>query len=198
MTVGYARLSSVGQDPARQIEALRERGCERIFTDHFRGRKGIRPQLAAALASLGTNGTLVVWRLDRLARSLKHLVAVAGELEQRQCRLVSVTESIDTGARDGGMVFAVFSAMARCEADLRRERTADAHRVARATGRRLGRPSPFHDSANVREAQALLADPTVPAVEVARRFGVSRSTLYRWFPGGAPEAFTGLLEGGSA
>lgn len=198
MTVGYARLSSVGQDPARQIQALRERGCERIFTDHFRGRKGTRPELAAALASLGTNGTLVVWRLDRLARSLKHLVALAGELERRQCRLVSVTESIDTGARDGGMVFAVFSAMARCEADLVRERTADAHRVARTTGRRLGRPSPFHDSANVREAQALLADPTVPAAEVAQRFGVSRNTLYRWFPGGAPDAFTGLLEGGSA
>lgn len=198
MTVGYARLSSLGQDPARQIQALRERGCERIFTDHVRGRKGGRPQLAAALDSLGTNGTLVVWRLDRLARSLQHLVALAGELERRQCRLVSLAESIDSGARDGGTVFAVFSAMARCETDLRRERTADAHRVARATGRRLGRPSPFHDSANVRAAQALLADPTVPAVEVARRFGVSRNTLYRWFPGGAPEAFIGLLEGGSA
>ncbi|MCY4430784.1 MAG: recombinase family protein [Rhodospirillales bacterium] len=198
MTVGYARLSAADQDPARQIQALRERGCERIFTDHFRGRKGIRPQLAAALNSLGKNGTLVVWRLDRLARSLRHLVALAGELERRQCRLVSLSEPIDTGARDGGTVFAVFGAMARCEVDLRRERTADAHRVARATGRRLGRPSPFHDSANVRAAQSLLADPTVPAAEVARRFGVSRNALYRWFPGGAPDAFTGSLEGGPA
>ena len=198
MTVGYARLSAAGQDPACQIHALRERGCERIFTDHFRGRKGIRPQLAAALDSLGTNGTLVVWRLDRLARSLGHLVALAVELERRQCRLVSLTEAIDTGARDGGTVYAVFGAMARCDANLSRERTADAHRVARATGRRLGRPSPFHNSANVRAAQALLADPTVPAAEVARRFGVSRSTLYRWFPGGAPDAFMGPLEGGPA
>lgn len=198
MTVGYARLSSAGQDPARQIEALRERGCERIFTDHLRGRKGSRPQLAAALDSLGTNGTLVVWRLDRLARSIPHLVALAGELERRQCRLVSVTEAIDTGARDGGTVYALFGAMARCDASLRRERTADAHRVARATGRRLGRPSPFHNSANVRKAQELLADPTVPAAAVARRFGISRNTLYRWFPGGAPEAFTGSLEGGAA
>ena len=198
MIVGYARLSAAGQDPACQIHALRERGCERIFTDHFRGRKGSRPQLAAALDSLGTNGTLVVWRLDRLARSLRHLVALAAELERRQCRLVSLTESIDTGARDGRTVFALFGAMARCDADLRRERTADAHRVARATGRRLGRPSPFHDSANVRAAQALLADPTVPAAAVARRFGISRNTLYRWFPGGAPEAFTGPLQGGPA
>ena len=137
----------------------------------------------------------MVWRLDRLARSIRHLIALAGELERRRCRLVSLTESIDTGARDGGTVYAVFGAMARCDADLRQERTADAHRVARATGRRLGRPSPFHDSAKVRAAQALLADPTVPAAEVARRVGVSRSTLYRWFPGGAPEAFTGPLEG---
>lgn len=195
MTVGYARLSAAGQDPARQIHALRERGCERIFTDHFRGRKGSRPQLAAALDSLGTNDTLVVWRFDQLARSIRHLVALAGELERRQCQLVSLTESIDTGARDGGTVFAVFGAMARCDANLRRERTADAHRVAQATGRRLGRPSPFHDSAKVRAAQALLADPTVSVAEVARRFEVSRSTLYRWFPGGAPEAFTGPLEG---
>ena len=95
-------------------------------------------------------------------------------------------------------MFAVFGAMARCEADLRRERTADAHRVALATGRRLGRPSPFHASANVLAAQALLADPTVPVVKVARRFGVSRNTLFRWSPGGAPDAFTGPLQGGSA
>lgn len=198
MTVGYARLSAAGQDPARQVEALRERGCERIYTDHFQGRKGNRPQLAAALDSLGTNGTLVVWRLDRLARSLRHLVALAGELERRQCRLVSLAESIDTGSPGGGLVFAIFGAMARCEADLSRERTADAQQVARATGRRLGRPSPFHDQANVRTAQELLADPTIPAAEVARRFGISRNTLYRWFPGAAPDAFTGTLEGGPA
>ncbi len=111
----------------------------------------------------------MVWRLDRLARSLQHLLALSGELERRKCRLVSLTESIDTAARDAGTVFAVFGAMACSEADLRRERTADAHRVARATRRRLGRPSPFHDSANGRAAQVLLADPSVPAVEVARR-----------------------------
>ena len=198
MTVGYARVSAAGQDPACQIQALRDRGCERIFTDRCSGRRQGRPQLDAALAALRTNDTLVVWRFDRLAHSLRHLLALAAELERRQCRLVSLTESIDTGSRDGGTVFAVFGAMARCDADLRRERTADAHRVARATGRRLGRPSPFHDSANVRAAQELLADPTVPAAAVARRFGISRNTLYRWFPGGAPEAFTGSLEGGAA
>ena len=198
MTVGYARLSAAGQDPACQIQALRERGCDRIFTDRSSGRRQGRPQLDAALGSLRTNDTLVVWRFDRLAHSLRHLVALAGELQRRQCRLVSLTESIDTGSPDGGTVFAVFGAMARFEADLRRERTADAHRVARTTGRRLGRPSRFHESANVRAAQALLADPSIPAAEVARRFGISRNTLYRWFPGGAPDAFTGPLKGGPA
>ena len=198
MTVGYARLSAAGQDPACQIRALRERGCERIFTDRCSGRRQGRPQLDAALGALRTNDTLVVWRFDRLAHSLRHLVALAGELERRQCRLVSLTESIDTGSPDGGTVFAVFGAMARFQADLRREQTADAQRVARTTGRRLGRPSRFHESANVRAAQALLADPTIPAAEVARRFGISRNTLYRWFPGGAPDAFTGPLKGGPA
>ena len=198
MTVGYARLSAAGRDPGCQIEALRERGCERIFTDRYSGTRQGSPQLDAALGSLRTNDTFMVWRLDRLARSLRHLVTLAGELERRQCRLVSLTESIDTGSPDGETVFAVFGAMARFEADLRRERTAHAHRVARATGRRLGRPSRFHESANVRAAQALLADPSIPAAEVARRFGISRNTLYRWFPGGAPDAFTGPLEGGPA
>ena len=198
MTVGYARLSAAGQDPDCQIPALRERGCERIFTDRYSGRRQGSPQLDAALGSLCKNDTLVVWRLERLARSLRHLVALAGELERRQCGLVSLMESIDTGSPDGGTVFAVFGAMARFEADLRRERTADAHRVARATGRRLGRPSRFHDSSNVHTAQALLADPSISAAEIARRFGISRNTLYRWFPGGAPDAFTGSLEGGSA
>ena len=198
MTVGYARLWAAGRDPACQIQALRERGCERIFTDRCSGTRQGSPQLDAALGSLRTNDTLVVWRFDRLARSLRHLVALAGELERRQCRLVSLTESIDTGSADGGTVFAVFAAMARFEADLHRDRTAHAHRVARATGRRLGRPSCFHDRANVRAAQAMLADPSIPAAEVARRFGISRNTLYRWFPGGAPDAFTGPLEGGPA
>ncbi len=191
MTVGYARLSVAGRDPACQIQVLRERGCERIFADRCSGRRQGSPQLDAALGSLRTNDTLVVWRFDRLARSLGHLVALAGELERRQCRLVSLTESIDTGSPNGGTVFAVFAAMARLEADLGRERTADAHHVARATGRHLGRPSCFHGSANVRMAQALLADPSISAAEVARRFGISRNTLYRWFPGGAPDAFTG-------
>jgi len=196
MTVGYARLSAADRDTARQVQALRERGCDRIFTDRYSGRRQDSSQLAAALGSLRTSDTLVVWRFGRIARSLRHLVSLAGDLERRQCRLVSLTESIDTGSPNGGTIFAVFAAMARLEADLGRERTADAHRVARATGRHLGRPSCFHDSANVRMAQALLADPSIPTAEVARRLGISRNTLYRWFPGGAPDAFTGsLVEG---
>ncbi len=198
MTVGYARLSAAARDPARQVQTLRERGCERIFTDRCSGRRQGSPQLDAALGALSPNDTFVIWRFDRLAHSLRHLVALAGELERRQCRLVSLTESIDTGAPDGGTVFPLFAAMARMEANLGRERTAYAHRVALATGRRLGRPSGFHDSANVRRAQALLADPNIPTAEVARRLGISRNTLYRWFPGGAPDAFTGTLPEGPA
>ena len=83
MTVGYARLTAAGRDPAGQIQALRERGCERIFTDRCSGRRQGSPQLDAALASLRTNDTLVVWRFDRLAFSLRHVVVLAGELERR-------------------------------------------------------------------------------------------------------------------
>ncbi len=198
MNVGYARLSKAGEDHVCQIRALQERGCERIFADRCSCRREKRPQLDAAFNALRTNDTLVVWRFDRLAWSLTQLVALAGELERRQCQLVSLTEAIDTTSAEGHLVFVIFRAMARFEADRSRERTANAHLVARATGTRLGRPSPFHDRANVQVAQKLLADPSIPAAEVARRFGVSRNTLYRWFPGGAPEAYTGHLEVGPA
>ena len=191
MTVGYARVSTEGQDPGYQTLALEARGCEKIFTDRCSGRRESRPQLDAALDFLRTNDTLVVWKFDRLARSLKHLIALAGELEHRECQLVSLTEAIDTNSAGGRLVFLIFGAMAQFEVDLDRERTVEARRAARAAGRRLGRPSAFHDETNVRAAQALLADPGISKAEVARRFQVSRNTLYRWFPGGMPGAFIG-------
>ncbi len=135
--------------------------------------------------------TLAVWKLDRLARNLRHLIDLGLDLQRRGCQLVSLTEAIDTGSTGGKLVFAVFGAMAEFEADLNRERTMEARRAAKAAGRPWGRPSPFHDPENVRAAQAMLADPDVSVAEVARHFATTRNVIYRWFPGGDPQAFDG-------
>ena len=134
-----------------------------------------------------------MWKFDRLARNLRHLIELGVDLERRGCQLVSLTEAIDTGSPGGKLVFAVFGAMAEFEADLNRERTQASYRAHKAAGKHWGRPSPFHDPKNVRIAKALLADRSISRVEVARRFGVGTNAIYRWFPGGDPDAFTGKM-----
>ena len=191
MLVGYARVSTLEQDPGYQLLALEERGCRKVFTEHCTARRAARPQLTAALDFLREGDTLVVWKFDRLARNLRHLIDLATDLEKRGCQLVSITEAIDTTTPGGKLVFAVFGAMAEFEADLNRERTAESYRAARAAGKRWGRPSPFHDPENVRVAQAMLRDLSIPRAEIAKRFGVSRNVLYFWFPGGDPDAYDG-------
>ena len=191
MLVGYARVSTAEQDPGYQLRALEERGCVRIFTDRCSGKLASRPQLGAALDFLREGDVLVVWKFDRLARNLRHLIDLGVALEKRGCQLVSLTEAIDTTTPGGRLVFAVFGAMAEFEADLNRERVEESYRAAKAAGRRWGRPSPFHNPENVRVAKAMLADRSISRAEVARRFGVSRNVLYRWFPGGDPDAYTG-------
>ena len=112
-------------------------------------------------------------------------------MERREYQTVSLTDAINTSPPSGRPLFTIFGAKARFGGDLARERTAEARRALRATGRSLGRPSPFHDEANVRATQALLADPAIPKAEVTRRLGVSRTSPYRSFPGGKPDAFIG-------
>ena len=133
----------------------------------------------------------MVWKFDRLARSLRHLINLGVNLEHRGCQLGSLTEAIDTTSAGGKLVFAVFGAMAEFEASLTRERTEESYRGAKAAGKRWGRPSPFHDPENVRIAKALLADRSIPRREITRRFGVCHNVIYHWFPGGDPEAYTG-------
>ena len=195
MTVGYARVSTLDQHPEHQIRALKQRGCEKIFTDRLPGGWPERPQLDAALAFLREGDTLAVWKFDRLARNTQHLLSLAAQLERRGCQLASLTEAIDTGSPGGRLVFTIFGAIAQFESDLNRERTVLAHRSAKANGKPWGRPSVFHDPATVRTAKALLRDPAVSRAEAARRLGVSKLTLRRWFPGYKPEAFTGKRHG---
>ncbi|MDE0626283.1 MAG: recombinase family protein [Bryobacterales bacterium] len=191
MLVGYARVSTADQDPAYQLRALQERGCEKVFTDRCTGRRAERPELAAALEFLRPGDTLAVWKFDRLARDLRHLIELGLELDRRGCQLASLTEAIDTATPGGRLVFSVFGAMAQFEADLNSERTREAYRIKRAAGVRWGRRSPFHDPENVRMAQALLRDPALTVTAVAKRFGTSRNVIYAWFPGGDPDAYNG-------
>ena len=183
MLVGYARISTSDQSPALQRDALETAGCERIFEETASGAKGDRPQLQAALDWIREGDTLIVWRLDRLARSIRQLIETVEDLGGRGIGFRSLTEAIDTTTAGGRLVFHVFGALAEFERNLIVERTRAGLDAARARGRVGGRP-PVLDESAVAVAGALLRDPSIPIREVARRVGVSRATLYSYFPGG--------------
>ena len=183
MFVGYARVSTRDQSPALQLDALREVGCDRVFTEKASGAQRDRPELAAALDYIRGGDTLVVWKLDRLARSVRQLVETAEDLQQRGVGLKVLTQQIDTTTPGGRLVFHVFAAMAEFERELTLERTHAGLCAAKALGRRGGR-KPALGPAEVKRARAMLADPTITVSEVAQQLGVQPSTLYRHIPGG--------------
>ncbi len=178
MRIGYARVSTGEQHLDLQVDALYHAGCERIFTDEVSGAKADRPGLGAALSFIRSGDTLVVWRLDRLGRSLKDLVHRMEELSQREVGFQSLNESIDTTSSVGKFQFHIFSALAEFERELIRERTMAGLRAARARGRKGGRPRSM-TTEKVKIASRLMQDPMVSVPEVCRTVGVSRSTLYR-------------------
>ena len=182
MLVGYARVSTRDQTPELQIGALRGAGCEKIFTETASGAGGHRPEFDAALEYVRPGDTLVVWKLDRLARSLRSLVRTVQDLAEHDVGFRSLTETIDTTSAGGRLVFHIFSALAEFERELTRERTMAGLDAARERGHRPGRPSKLGEK-ELREAEALLRDPKIRVVDVAARLGVSPSTLYRHFPG---------------
>ena len=183
MLVGYARVSTQDQKPALQLDALRSAGCEKIFEEKASGAQRERPELTAALAFVRKGDTLVVWKLDRLARSLKQLIETVELLAGRGIGLRSLTESIDTTTAGGKLVFHVFGALAEFERSIIRERTKAGLEAARARGRTGGRPPALTDK-DLAAARALLADPAITVEEAARRLHVAPSTLYRHLPGG--------------
>lgn len=182
--VGYARVSTTDQDPALQLDALDRAGCARVFVEHASGAKTDRPELAATLDFLREGDTLCVWRLDRLARSLPHLLELVAALAERGVALRSLTEQIDTSSAGGRLVMHVFGALAEFERELVRERTFAGLAAARARGRKGGRPSVMTPQRQ-RDAATLLQerDASGRAVrtyaEVAAAIGVSRATLVR-------------------
>jgi DNA invertase Pin-like site-specific DNA recombinase len=179
MRVGYARVSTVDQNPELQLDALRRAGCEKIYTERASGAREDRPELTRVLADvLRAGDTLVVWKLDRLARSLKTLIATAEDLAQRGVGLVSLTENIDTTTPGGVLVFHVFGAIAQFERALILERTTAGLAEARRRGRKGGRPAVMKES-DVIAARALMRERTLSVRAVAKRLGVSVATLYR-------------------
>jgi len=175
--LGYARVSTTVQDPALQHDALRAAGCRWVWTDTASGSRADRPQLVEVMAALRPGDTLCVWRLDRLGRSLPHLIETVRGLEERGVGFRSLQESIDTTTPGGRLVFHIFASLAEFERDLIRERTQAGLRAARARGRLGGRPTVL-TVAKAKQAQRMIAEGT-PLVEVATVIGVSRSTLYR-------------------
>ncbi len=178
--LGYARVSTAEQTAALQEDALRAAGCLRIWSDTASGSRTDRPQLAALFDHLRAGDTLVVWRLDRLGRSLPHLIEIISDLEARGVGFKSVQENIDTTTPGGRLVFHVFGALASFELELVRERTLAGLAAARERGLLGGRPSAL-SPAKLKQARKMIGEKT-PLTEVAEVLGVSRATLYRRVP----------------
>ena len=185
MLIGYARVSTADQDLSMQLHALQEAGCEKTFSDKASGAKVDRIGLADALSHARAGDMLVVWKLDRLGRTMKGLVDLAAELAERKVGLRSLTDGIDTSGTAGKLVFHIMAAMAEMERDLTRERTNAALALARAQGRVGGR-KPVMTPKKLDAARKLLASGTRPR-EVASAIGVSIATLYRHLPASATE-----------
>lgn len=180
MLIGYARVSTQDQNLELQTEALEKAGCKKIFEDRMSGSRAERPGLAQARESLREGDTLVVWKLDRLGRSVKHLVDLVGELQKQGVQFKSLTDSIDTGTASGRFFFHVMASLAEMERELIVERTRAGLEVARQLGRKGGRKRQMTES-KIKSAKKLLAS-GVPPRDVAANLGVSLPTLYRWIP----------------
>jgi DNA invertase Pin-like site-specific DNA recombinase len=176
MRIGYARVSTEDQNTSLQIDALKNAACEQLFQEKVSGKSKDRPELETCLKVLREGDTLVVWRLDRLGRSLEHLVQIVHELENRKIGFQSLTEAIDTTNAGGKLIFHIFAALAEFERNLIRERTIAGLKAARARGRIGGRKAKL-SNADTRKAAAMLLDPLVTKTEVAKHFGISRVTL---------------------
>lgn len=179
MEIGYARVSTIEQDVALQMDALEKAGCERIFQDTISGAKAERPGLQEALDYAREGDTLVVWRLDRLGRSLKHLIETVGDLEERGIGFRSVQESIDTNTSGGRLIFHIFGALAEIERNLIRERTMAGLEAARARGRFGGRPRKLNEN-QMKLLFRFYDEKKHTVKDICQMIGVSKPTLYAY------------------
>jgi DNA invertase Pin-like site-specific DNA recombinase len=179
MFIGYARISTADQTLHLQKDALQQAGCSRIFTDTASGAKAERIGLDEALDYARAGDTLVVWRLDRLGRSLRHLIETITGLANRGIGFKSITESIDTTTSGGKLVFHIFGALAEFERDIIRERTQAGLNAARARGRKGGRPKALTPK-KVQQAQTLYDAKNHTIDEICKTLNISRATFYRY------------------
>ena len=182
MLIGYALVSTIEQTLDLQQDALRKAGCEQLFTDRISGAKSERPGLKQALDFVRNGDVLVVWKLDRLGRSLKQLIEIVAELQTRNIGFRSLTENIDTTSPGGKLIFHIFGSLAEFERDLIRERTLAGLAAARARGRRGGRPRAvsLNDERKRARAQALYNDKHYTIKDICEMLNISRATLYRY------------------
>jgi DNA invertase Pin-like site-specific DNA recombinase len=182
MLIGYARVSKNEQNLDLQKDALIKAGCreKNIFTDKITGTKQERVGLTQALTQLREGDTLVVWRLDRLGRSLKHLIETIAKLNEQHIAFQSITENINTSTATGQLIFHIFGALAEFERNLIKERTIAGLESARARGRLGGRPELKSSSSKVAAAKKLHADKTNTISDICKMLHISRATLYRY------------------
>jgi DNA invertase Pin-like site-specific DNA recombinase len=180
--IGYARVSSDDQNLDLQRDALKLAGCGRIYEEKESGCKAARAELARLFEALRPGDTLVVWRLDRLGRSLKHLIQAVEQLETLGVAFKSVTEAIDTATSGGKLVFHIFAALAEFERALIRERTQAGLKAARARGRQGGRPMTLSEEKR-RMAQSLRDDPRQSVSAICKTLGIAKTTFYRYTEG---------------
>src|SRR5215218_516910 len=179
MKVGYVRVSRQDQNPDLQRREVEAAGCEKIFEEKVSSRKERRPVLQEALDYVRPGDVLVVWRLDRLGRSLKELIELVGDLQERGVEFKSLRESLDTTTPGGKLIFHVFASIAEFERDIIRERTMEGLEAARARGRKGGRKRAM-DEKKVALASAMLKERSNSVGDICEALGVSRSTLYRY------------------
>lgn len=179
--IGYARVSTKGQNLDRQIAALEAAGCQRIFSDKKSGKNTEREELWNALDYLRPNDTLVVPSLDRLGRSIQDLIAIVAGLRKRGIGFRSLHEALDTTTPGGRLVFHVFAALAEFIRELIVQGTHEGIAAARARGQRLGRP-PALSEEQILHARAMLANPEASVSSIAKLLGVSRTTIYKYVP----------------
>jgi DNA invertase Pin-like site-specific DNA recombinase len=176
--IGYTRVSTDDQNASLQVDALKKAGCIKVFTDHASGSKASRPELDRMLEQLRVGDVVVVWRLDRLGRSLKNLIALVEDLADRGVGFRSLSESIDTTTANGRLFFSIMGALAEFERDLIRERTHAGLAAARARGRVGGRPSVMNPK-KVATARKLYDSREHTVAEIAEMLDVSVATIYR-------------------
>lgn len=179
--IGYARVSTDDQQLDLQRDALQAAGCEQVYEDKASGKSLQRPELDHCVKAMRAGDTLIVWRLDRLGRSLSELVKFVEALEQRGIGFMSLTESIDCSGAAGRLVLHVFAALAEFERQLIQERTRAGLAAARARGRVGGRRKAL-TAEQEQQVRRLMSDPDVSPSRVAEQYGISRSTLYKYAP----------------